>query len=131
MKLWLILAVVSVLLTGCGTTHSVIVNTDTVLGISVAENPGTGLYEARLGYARSEFAYVPTALATNMQTGVVTAQFVPNVIMEIRMENLFRGGLVYQRLVVGDNAVGQQAATLLLGKSPDGKLDPQVLKLIK
>lgn len=120
-------------LTGCATSHSVIVNTATVLGVAVAENPSTSLYEARFGYARTEFAYVPSnrGLGTNDLTTGHGAKDVADVIMEIRMENLLKGGLVYQRLAVGENAVKQPGAALLFAKGTDGSVDPAVAKALQ
>lgn len=132
MKTWLLL-IPLLALTACNTSHSVIVNTGTVLGVQVAENPGTGLYEARFGYARTEFAYLPTNLprATNETHVGAGAKDVANVLMEIRMENLFKGGLVYQRLAVGDDAVKQAGAALLFCKNPDGTIDLAALNAVR
>ena len=132
MKNWLSLFVI-LALTGCATSHSVIVNTGTVLGVAVAENPSTGMYEARFGYARTEFAYVPSNRArhtneTNVGQG---AKDVADVIMEVRMENLLKGGLIYQRLAVGSTAVAQPGATFLFAKGPDGNLDPAVAGAVR
>jgi hypothetical protein len=111
----------------------VIVNTGTVLGVAVAENPGTGLYEARFGYARTEFAYVPSNRARNtneVSTGN-GAKDVADVLLELRMENIFKGGLVYQRMAVGTTAVSQQGAALLFSKNADGTLDPAVASSVR
>lgn len=122
----------ALVLTACSTSHSVIVNTATVLGVAVAENPSTSLYEARFGYARTEFAYVPSnrGRSTNEVTTGQGAKDVADVILEIRMENLLKGGLIYQRLAVGENAVKQPGAALLFAKSPDGTIDPAVARAI-
>jgi len=103
------------LLCGCKSLNSVVTTTQTGLGISVSENPSTQLYELRFGYFRNEFAYVPGN--TNCPASI------PDVLMEIRMENIIKGGLVYQRLAVGRNAVAQPGATALFAKGPDGSLD--------
>jgi hypothetical protein len=133
--LWFVLcvgvALLVVLMTSCSTAHSVIVNTGTVLGLAVAENPSSGLYEARLGYARTEFAYVPSNRSVQTNGAVTGAPEVANVLMEIRMENLFKGGLVYQRLAVGDEAVRQPGAVLLFAKNVSGNLDAQVLAALQ
>ncbi len=130
---YMIALTVAVLLAGCSTSHSVIVSTGTVLGVAVSENPGTGMYEARFGYARTEFAYVPSnrARTTNEVNAGRGAKDVANVLMEVRMENIFKGGLVYQRLAVGDDAVKQPGAALLFAKAPDGTLDPSVLGAVR
>lgn len=125
----LVLAAVAV---GCSTSHSVIVNTGTLLGVQVAENPGTGLYEARFGYARTEFAYVPSNRRNGSEANVGNgAKDTANVLMEIRMENLFKGGLVYQRLAVGDDAVKQPGAAIMFAKTPDGTVDAAALSAVR
>ena len=133
MKKWISLLFSAALLSGCSTPHMVIVNTGTVLGVAVAENPGTGLYEARFGYARTEFAYVPSnrARSTNETNLGGGAKDVANVLMEVRMENIFKGGLVYQRLAVGEEAVRQPGAALLFARSPDGTVDQSALNAVR
>jgi hypothetical protein len=111
------LALTGLLLNGCTNLHSVITTTQTGVGVSVSENPSTGLYEARLGYFRNEFAFVP---GNTNHPGTV-----PDVLLEIRMENMLKGGLVYQRLAVGKNAVMQPGAALLFSKNADGSIDPK------
>jgi hypothetical protein len=104
-------------LCGCKNLNSVITCTQTGLGVSVSENPSTQLYEARFGYFRNEFAFVP---GNTNYPGTV-----PDVLMEIRMENILKGGLVYQRLAVGANAVTQPgantAAALMKVPSPSAE----------
>ena len=133
MKSWLVILALGALVTGCATSHSVIVSTGTVLGVAVAENPSTGMYEARFGYARTEFAHVPSNRArhTNEVSIGQGAKDTANVLMEVRMENLFKGGLVYQRLAVGDSAVTQPGATLLFSKSPNGTTDTAALAAVQ
>jgi hypothetical protein len=102
----------ALLLCGCSSTNkNLIVTTGTILGVEVAENPQTGLYQAKLGYGRTEFALVPTG------TNGVT----PDVIMEIRYHGFFstEGGL-YQRLAVGQTACSQVPAALMFGKDERG-----------
>ncbi len=105
----------ALVLTGCQNLNSVITSTQTGLGASVSENPSTGLYEARFGYFRNEFAFVP--VPTNQPSTM------PDVMMEIHIQNVFKGGSIYQRLAVGSNAVCQPGAVLLFAKSPDGTID--------
>jgi hypothetical protein len=133
MKTWLPLLALVAALTGCSTSHSVIVNTGTVLGVAVAENPSTGMYEARFGYARTEFAYVPSNRPRGTNEAVIGqgAKDTANVLMEVRMENLLKGGLIYQRLAVGDVAVAQPGAALLFARSPDGKVDQSALQAVQ
>lgn len=116
-KRFLGLALLAVLC-GCTNLHSVITSTQTGLGVSLSENPSTQLYEARFGYFRNEFAAVP---GNTNHPGTV-----PDVLMELRMENVLKGGLVYQRLAVGRNAITQPGAVLLFAKGVNGQLDPQI-----
>ena len=109
--------------TGCSSLkNSVMVSTGTFLGVQVAENPTTQLYEAKLGYGRAEFAYVPGN--TNDPSSV------PDVMMEIRMENMFKGGFIYQRLAVGRNAVSQPGASLMFAKDASGTLNSNAVSAI-
>jgi|PlaIllAssembly_1097288.scaffolds.fasta_scaffold19003_5 hypothetical protein len=118
----LIGAALALAATGCQGLKSVVTTTQTGLGISISENPSTQLYEARLGYFRNEFAFVPGD--TNCPATV------PDVMMEIRMENIFKGGLVYQRLAVGKNAVQQPGASLMFARDKDGGLNSNVVDAI-
>jgi hypothetical protein len=42
--------------------------------------------------------------------------------MELKYNNLFTGGGLYQRLAVGDIAVGQPGASMLFAKDSSGNL---------
>lgn len=117
-----IIGAASFVLIGCENLHSVVTTTQTGLGVSVSENPSTQLYEARLGYFRNEFAFVP---GDTNHPGTV-----PDVLLEIRLENIFKGGLVYQRLAVGKNAVTQPGASLMFAKDPKGQISTNVLGVI-
>lgn len=123
MKLLPILLVAAVIaLTGCKNLNSVVTTTQTGLGVSVSENPSTQLYELRFGYFRNEFAFVPGN--TNDPTSI------PDVLMEIRMENIIKGGLVYQRLAVGKTAVTQPGASLMFARDADGNLNSNVVDAV-
>ena len=114
---------VAALLCGCSAIKDhIIVNTATVLGISASQNQTTGLYEARLGYFRNEFAFVPGN--TN------APESIPDVMMELRMENIFKGGFVYQRLAVGKNAVSQPGAMIMFAKDANGLLSSNAVDAI-
>lgn len=117
----LVLALGLVVWAGCKSTNCVVVTTQTGLGVSISENPTTQLYEARLGYFRNEFAFVP--VDTNGTT--------PDVLMELQMNHLLKGGLIYQRLAVGKTAVSQPGATLMFSKGPDGKLSTNIAEKLK
>lgn len=112
------LTLASLLFGGCSSIkNNVIVSTGTMLGAQISENPTTSLYEAKFGYGRAEFVWIPGN--TNDTSSV------PDVMLELRMENVLKGGLVYQRLAVGKNAVMQPGATLLFSKNADGSIDPK------
>jgi hypothetical protein len=55
---------------------------------------------------------------------------IPDVLMEIRMENIIKGGLVYQRLAVGKNAVGQPGASLMFARDAQGNLNSNVVDAV-
>ena len=109
------------LLAGCAAPNSIVTTAQSVLGISVAENPATQLYEARAGIVLNQIAVVPCG--TNSAGGLV----VPDVIQEFRVNNLFAGGLVYQRLAVGANAVNQPGAAMMFAKDSSGKLSTNAI----
>lgn len=107
------------LLMGCGALNRnyVVTGTGTVLGVQIAENPTTQLYEAKFGYARSEVALVPT-------NGV-------SVLMELRYNGIFsRNGGIYQRLAVGDSAVRQPGAAFMFAKDAGGNLSTNAIDAI-
>jgi hypothetical protein len=124
MKYCLILAC-ALALVGCKTRHYVIASTGTVLGVDVSQDPASGLYHAKLGYARSEVAVVPSNRSSGVTNDVTTGQGAKDVaplIMEVRMANLFAGGGIYQRLAVGAEAVSQPGASFMFAKDADGSL---------
>lgn len=117
MKLYALFA--ALLLTGChAIDHNyVVTGTGTIIGVQIAENPATQLYEAKLGYARAETALVPT-------NG-------PAVIMELRYGGIFsRSGGIYQRLAVGKDAVQQPGAAFMFAKDAEGNLPTNVVEAI-
>lgn len=106
------LVVLAVLVTGCAAIKDhVVVSTSTVLGFEAAQNPATGMYQARLGYGRAELALVPT---NNI-----------DVITELRWNNVLSSGGLYQRMAIGKTACENSLFMFL--KSPDGSLDPRTL----
>lgn len=118
---------------GCSTKHAVIAHTGTVLGVDVSQDPASGLYHAKLGFARSETAYVPsnrTTGSTNDPTTGQGAKDVAPVIMEIRLQNIFAGGGLYQRLAVGAEAVEQPGATLMFAKDASGAISSNVAAVV-
>ena len=109
---------------GCAAQHpAIIVTTSTGLGVTIAENPATQLYEGKIGFVRNEFGYIPI--------NPTNANQVANVMMELRYNNLFAGGGIYQRLAVGDIAVAQPGASLMFAKDSTGNLSLTNLNSIK
>jgi hypothetical protein len=92
--------------------------------LDISENPATQLYHVKFGYVRSELAYVPTNRggATNESAYAGGAKDAADVIMELRFQNLFKGGGLYQRLAVGSVAVVQPGASFMFAKDADGTL---------
>lgn len=109
-------------LAGCSHLNAVVTTTQTGLGVSLSENPTTQLYEARLGYFRNEFAFVPGN--TNEPSSV------PDVIEELRIQNIFQGGSIYQRLCVGKNAVQQPGAAVMFMKDANGNILTNVIQAV-
>jgi hypothetical protein len=101
---------------GCALRHDVMTATATCVGMQVAENPATDLYEVKFGYGRAEVALVPGN--TNDPSSVA------DVVLEYRMNNNFFQGnsYVYQRLAVGKTAVSQAGAAILFAKDANGSL---------
>lgn len=125
-------SILCLLLCGCaGALHdSVITSTGTVLGVEVAQNPTTELYQAKLGYTRAELAFVPTdrGQASNQIGGAASTG---NVILELSMKNIFTGGGVYQRLAIGKDAVCQPGAAFMFAKDQNGSLGTNAASVIQ
>jgi hypothetical protein len=103
-------------LTGCATSQRYVISaTGTIIGVEIAQNPQSQMYQAKLGYNRSELAFVPTNTNTHE---------VPNVIMELRYSSIFSltDAGIYQRLAVGTDAVKQPGAAFMFAKAKDGTL---------
>ena len=102
---------VLLMFTGCAALKDkTVVTTATVLGVSVAQNQGTGMYEAKLGYCRAEFVLADTNNA--------------DVLMEFKTSGLFTFGAnagIYQRLAIGKAAVNSSAPMFL--KDRTGNVD--------
>lgn len=118
----ILLTLICAALCGCAELHdSVITSTGTVLGVEVAQNPTTQLYQAKLGYSRAELAFVPTdrGQVTNQIGGAASTG---NVLFELSLRNIFAGGGVYQRLAIGNVAVQQAGAAFLFAKDSSGNI---------
>ena len=116
--------------------YSVIASTATVIGVEVSQNPATQAPQAKLGYNRGEFAFVPTNRHAGETAGTTRegARDTANVIMELRYGGIFDLGPssgIYQRLAVGEIAVQQDGAALLFMKNADGQIDPAAARALE
>lgn len=130
--------------------ESVLASTQSTIGLSLGQNPRTGLYEGTLGYARGELFLVPTGKRVVNASGEAGnsdpaaaaamtsdhADTTPEVLGEIMADGAFPldagrpGGAagppvrvgVYQRLAVGRLAVSTPAAIALMAR--DGLATP-------
>ena len=109
--------------------ETVFASTESLVGVSVAQNPRSQGYELRAGFARSELFLVPTDKAvmydgeTQGETGVRPgAERTANVLAEISVGGSSRGpgtdGEITQRIAVGDLAVRSGAAVAMLARDP-------------
>lgn len=107
--------------------YSVLAATGTVIGVEVSQNPATQTPQAKLGYNRGEFAFVPTNRDGGKAAGTSHngASDSANVIMELRYGGIFDTGStsgIYQRLAVGAVAVQEPGAAFMFAKDASGTL---------
>jgi hypothetical protein len=133
----LFLAIIPLLLSlGCTTgKHYVIAATGTVIGLEIAQNPTTEMYQAKLGYDRAELAIVPSNRASGQKGDETTghgAVDTTDVLMELHYGSIFslQQSSIYQRLAVGSIAVSQPGAVFMFAKGKDGNLDPKVAESV-
>jgi hypothetical protein len=118
------LLLLAVALTGCTSvaTQNVISSINTGIGISLAENPQTQLYEAKLGYIRSQFYSVPTGktLCDSSNTNCVAkndADKAVTLLAGIRvsssLQHLFLGADITESFAIGCCAVDSPAAVAM------------------
>ncbi len=112
--------------TGCtASRENVLAITSTVIGVQVHQKDADKTPELKVGYARQEFAFVPTDRGTN---GSSTNS--AEVLMEINAKGNFglgtayQGG-IYQRLAVGRTAVSQAGAAVMMAKDHGGNVTPE------
>jgi len=133
----ILLAGLSLLPIGCTAVHDhVLATTVTVIGVQIHQKDQDKTPEVKIGYARSEFAFVPTDHETARNStdqgtkgpASGSARNSAEVLMEINAQGsiglgtAYQGG-VYQRLAVGQTAVTQPGAAFMMAKNADGKLD--------
>ncbi|GAB6142149.1 hypothetical protein JCM14076_28780 [Methylosoma difficile] len=126
---------VTQLLSGCGANKdNVLAVTGTVIGVQIHEKDTDKTPELKVGYARSEVAYVPTDKSSK-DAPHDGADKTAEVLMEINAQgNVALGtayqGAVYQRLAVGKKAVSQPGAAFMMAKNSEGELKDQTASKI-
>lgn len=120
--------------------------TSTTIGVNVQMSKSQQTPEVKIGYNREEFAMLPSDRpepkpgqgddANAVQTGKIDgAAASPEALMELNANSnvglgLVWGGGVYQRLAVGQIAVQQPGAALLMAKGPSESVDATTAKNI-
>jgi len=114
-----------ILLAGCiANKENVLAVTSTVIGVQIHQKDADKTPELKVGYARTEFAFVPTDKGTNGSSANSA-----EVLMEINAQGnaglgtAYQGG-IYQRLAVGKTAVQQPGAAFMMAKDSNGTLNP-------
>lgn len=123
MRYTLSLILLALTLVGCATQNTVLVSTGTTIGVEIAQNPTTGMYQAKLGYNRVEIALVPS-----------TNRYTPDVITELRYSGIFSQGAdsgIYQRMAVGSVAVSQPLAMAMFLKDASGNISSNTAAALK
>jgi hypothetical protein len=149
----LILVELSLLPIGCAAVRdNVLATTATVIGVQIHQKDQDKTPELKIGYARTEFAFVPTDHETPRNSkdqgpkgsasgsapnstdqgkkgfASGSARNSAEVLMEINAQGsiglgtAYQGG-VYQRLAVGQTAVAQPGAAFMMAKDKSGTLD--------
>lgn len=123
MRTFICTLIAAAFLSGCATNSTVLVSTGTVIGVELAQNPTTGMYQAKLGYNRAEIALVPS-----------TNKYTPDVITELKYSGIFSTGAdsgIYQRMAVGSTAVTQPGAMAMFMKDGTGNISSNTAAAIK
>jgi hypothetical protein len=135
----------SLLLPGCAASKdNVLATTATVVGVQIHQKDTDKTPEVKIGYARTEFAFVPTdkeSASARRKRGAGTPQTgsaanSSEVLMEINAQGnialgaAYQGG-IYQRLAVGPTAVAQPGAAIMMAKDKNGNLDANAATAIK
>jgi hypothetical protein len=135
-SLWVFLALASFAAMGCSKViirENIISTVNTGIGVTLAENPQTQLYEVKIGYIRSQFYSIPTgklileeepaqaeggkAVSMYCQKTVNQADITPQLVSGIKVhtgvEQLFLGVDVSENFAVGEEAVNSKAAVAM------------------
>ncbi len=122
------------LVSSCQTAPDAIVTvTGTVIGIEGSQSPASSSPSATIGYKRAEYAYVPIRIrncAPEETNCTVTTFETPNVLTELYFKSLLQTQL-YQRLAIGETAVGQGGAAIIFARGPDGKVDENAVEVLE
>lgn len=125
-------------ITGCAADKdNVLAVTGTVIGVQIHQKDTDKTPELKVGYARTEFAYVPTDKKTGKCGAASSGSAADSaeVLMEINAQGsltlgtVYQGG-VYQRLAVGKTAVSQPGAAYLMAKDKSGNIDPATAETV-
>jgi hypothetical protein len=117
------------LLTGCvANKENVLAVTSTVIGVQIHQKDADKTPELKVGYARAEFAFVPTDKRSDTNSASGSAANSAEVLMEINAQGnvglgtAYQGG-IYQRLAVGKTAVQQPGAAFMMAKDASGNIN--------
>lgn len=132
-----LMAGIAIALGGCAANQdNVLAVTGTVVGLQIHQKDADKTPEFKVGYARTEFAFVPTNRRTRSKDCCAgSAEDSAEVLMEINAEgNLglgtaYQGG-IYQRLAVGRTAVSQPGAALMMSKDRKGIIDSNTASVV-
>lgn len=122
----------SLLASGCSTTvvrENIISSVNTGVGLQIAENPKTQLYEVKVGYLRNQFYSIPTAKDVKRGGNVASAtnhvgtpQVVSGFGGSLDLNHQALGGGIAENFAVGETAVGSPAAVMMYmgtARTPD------------
>lgn len=119
----------AMLLTGCAADKDhVLAATTTVIGVQIHQKDTDKTPELKVGYARTELAFVPTDKRSDTDSAGGSATNSAEVLMEINAQGsvglgtAYQGG-IYQRLAVGPIAVSQPGAALMMAKDASGNIN--------
>ncbi len=119
----------ALLLAGCvANKENVLAVTSTVIGVQIHQKDADKTPELKVGYARAEFAFVPTDKRADTNSASGSAANSAEVLMEINAQGnvglgtAYQGG-IYQRLAVGKTAVQQAGAAFMMAKDVSGNIN--------
>lgn len=124
------------LLAGCSANkENVLAVTGTVIGVQIHQKDADKTPELKVGYARTEFAFVPTDKRADTNSASGSAGDSAEVLMEINAQGnvglgtAYQGG-IYQRLAVGKTAVQQPGAAFMLAKDQSGNISTNTARSV-